>query len=127
MAELQDIAELVFQRFKDVPNVTEEDAEAWTLRAFIEHGYAEDANVPDNQTMLLLLYAEWDAALNLAMNTAYYFEYKDAEESVDKRLVSEQYRRLATELRKRYDAKKAEGSGGLGGSRFNVMTRVDRP
>ena len=127
MAELHEISELVLQRFKDVPNVTEEDAEAWTLRAFIEHGYAEDANVPDNQTMLLLLYAEWDAALNLAMNTAYYFEYKDAEESVDKRLISEQYRRLATELRKRYDAKKAEGSGGLGGSRFNVMTRVDRP
>lgn len=127
MANLDELSELVLQRFKDVPNVAIEDARAWTFRAFMEHGYADDANVPDRESMLIVLYAEWDAALNLAMNTAYYFDYTDAEESVDKRLVSEQYRRLSLELRKRYDAKKAEGSGGIGGSRFAVMTRVDRP
>lgn len=125
MASLQEIAERVYQRYKNVPNVTMEDAELWASRAFMEHGYSEDANVPDSRVMLLVLYAEWDGAVNLALNTAYYFQYNDSEESVDKRLVSEQYRRLSSELRKRYDAKKAE-VGARASSRFNVMTRVDR-
>lgn len=127
MAELAELSESLLRRFKDVPNVTKEDTDDWVLRSMLEHGFAEDANVPDSQVVLLLLYAEWDATLQLALKTAYYFEYKDAEETVDKRMVSEQYRRLASELRRKYEQKKAEGSGGIGGSRFNVMTRIDRP
>lgn len=126
MAELSDLAERLLLRFKDVPNVTIDDAMEWIERSLLEHGIRSDADVPDRQILLVLLYAEWDACLQMALNTAYYFEYKDGEETVDKRNISDHYRKVAVELKKRYDEKKAVGSDGLGGSRFTVIPRVDR-
>jgi len=126
MAKLAELSEMLLKRFKDVPNVTIEDTNNWIERSMLEHGYDLDADVPSNQVLLVLLYAEWDGAMQIALRTAYYFEYKDSDESVDKRNVSEQYRNVAADLWKAYERKKAEGAGGLGGSRFHVMSRVDR-
>lgn len=126
MAKLAELSEMLLKRFKDVPNVTLEDTNNWVERSMLEHGYDLDADVPSNQVLLVLLYAEWDGAMQIALRTAYYFEYKDSDESVDKRNVSEQYRNVAADLWKAYERKKAEGAGGLGGSRFYVMSRVDR-
>lgn len=127
MASKTELAESLLKRYKDVPNVEQDDADNWIERAMLEHGLNADADVPQDLTLLVLLYAEWDGALQIALKTAHYFEYKDAEESVDKRAVSEQFRRIAAELRKEYDRKKSKGAAGIGGSRFAIMTRADRP
>lgn len=126
MAKLDDLSAILLKRFKDVPNVTTEDADDWVERSMLEHGYDVTADVPRDQVLLVLLYAEWDGTLQIALKAAHYFEYKDSEETVDKRNISEQYRQVATELWKNYERKKAQGSGGIGGSRFAVATRVDR-
>lgn len=125
MANLSELAENLEKRFKGVPNATIEDAENWTERSMLEHGYMAEDDVPDDQKLLVLLYAEWDGTLQLALQTAYYFEYTDGEETVDKAKISEQYRNVAAELRKKYEKKNVE-SGPSSNTRFTIMTRADR-
>lgn len=128
MAKLSDLSDSLLRRFKDVPNVDKEDTDDWIERAMLEHGFSAESDVPQDTVLLVLLFAEWDGALQISLKTAFYFEYKDAEESVDKRSISEQFRRVASELEKKYQRKKAEGSSGLGGGpAFRIMTRADRP
>lgn len=126
MAMLSELSQSLLKRLKDVPNVLEEDTDGWIERSMLEHGYSVETDVPQDQVLLVLLYAEWDASLQISFKSAHYFQYKDSEETVDKRNVSEQYRHIATELLKSYERKKAAGSGGFGGSRFHVATRIDR-
>lgn len=126
MAELDELTDSLMQRLKGVPNVERNDAEEWVKWSMMEHGYEAEDDVPANDALLVLLFAEWDASLQISFQTAHFFEYKDSEESVDKRAISEQYRRVAAELKKRYDKKKAEGTASQGGSRFVIPTRADR-
>ena len=126
MATLSELSQSLLKRFKDVPNITVEDTNDWIERSMLEHGFSLEADVPQTQILLILLYAEWDGSLQIALKSAHYFEYKDSEETIDKRNVSEQYRQIATELWRNYERKKAQGSGGIGGSRFYVAPRVDR-
>lgn len=125
MAKLSELAENLEKRFKGVPNASIEDANNWAERSMLEHGYMADDDVPDNQKLLVLLYAEWDGALQLSLQTAYYFEYTDGEETIDKAKISEQYRKVAVELRKKYENKSVE-SGPSSNTRFTIMTRADR-
>lgn len=124
MANMSELSEKLLKRFKDVPNVTKEDTDFWIERSLMEHGYRADQEVPASDELLVLLYAEWDGTLQIALRASHYFEYTDSEETVDKRNVSEQYRQIATELRREYDRKRASS---VGPSRFSVATRVDRP
>jgi hypothetical protein len=126
MATYKDLAERLLTRFRDVPKVTLVDAEDWMVAAMEEHGLRLDRDVPPNMERLLLLYAEADGAQNISLRTAFYFEYRDGEESVDKRNVSEQYRKIATELWKKYREKKIEVGFGIAGTRFGVAPRIDR-
>lgn len=126
MASQVELAEKLLRRFKGVPNVTAEDASDWITSAMAEHGFDADADVPLQFEQLVLLFAEADGAGLIALQTAYFFSYKDGEESVDKRGVSEQYRKVATELWKKYERKKAD-SGLTGATRFHIMKRADRP
>lgn len=125
MAELEELSTRLLQRFKNVPNVTLADTEEWISLAMNEHGFATTANVPTAYITLIMLYAEADGTGNIALSTAYYFEYKDGEETVDKKGVSEQYRKIATELWKKYERKKAD-SGISGATRFVIAKRADR-
>lgn len=125
MATKSELATTLLGRFKGVPNVEIDDAENWIERSLIEHGYRIDQDVRDEDTLLVLLYAEWDGTTQLALRTAYYFEYKDSEESVDKRMVSEAYRNMADQLWKTYERKKNE-AGRTAGPRFRVMRRADQ-
>jgi hypothetical protein len=125
MATKSELATTLLSRFKGVPNVGQEDVDAWVERSMLEHGYRIDQEVSDDDTLIILLYAEWDGATQLALRTAYYFEYKDSEESVDKRMVSETYRNLADQLWKSYERKKNE-VGRTAGPRFRIMPRADR-
>lgn len=124
MAYKAELSELLLKRFKDVPNLTVDDTNIWIERSMMEHGYRDDRNVPDSNILPVLLYAEWDGALQIALRSAHFFEYKDSEETVDKRNVSEQYRQIATELRREYDRVRARTI--TNGARFSVATRVDR-
>lgn len=125
MATKSELATTLLGRFKGVPNVEIDDAENWIERSLIEHGYRIDQDVRDEDTLLVLLYAEWDGTTQLALRTAYYFEYKDSEESVDKRMVSEAYRNMADQLWKTYERKKNE-AGRTAGPRFRVLRRADQ-
>jgi hypothetical protein len=125
MATKSELATTLLSRFKGVPNVDTTDTDEWIGRSLLEHGYRLDQDVPVDDQLLVLLYAEWDAATQLALRTAYYFEYKDSEESVDKRMVSETYRNLADQLWKTYERKKNE-AGRTAGPRFRIMPRADR-
>lgn len=127
MASMGEIAVRLENRFKDVPNVGASDVSDWVEISMNEHGYSASDNVPTGEIPLILLYAEADGASQIALRTAHYFDFVDKDESVDKSMVSDQYRKLSDELWKRYKRKKDEGVGGHGGSRFYIMKRVDRP
>ena len=124
MAELPELSATLLRRFRGVPLVDLEDTTDWIERAMLEHGFNPNSNVPQDATLLVLLFAEWDGTLQISLKTAHYFSYKDAEESVDKRIISEQFRKVASELQKRYEKKKL--SSDLGGQGFYIMTRADR-
>lgn len=126
MATKSELATALLSRFKGVPNVDIEDAESWIERSMLEHDFRIDRDVPDEDQLLILMYAEWDGTMQIALRTAYYFQYKDAEETVDKRMVSETYRNMAELLYRKYEKKKNE-AGRTAGPRFSVMTRADRP
>jgi hypothetical protein len=125
MATKSELATTLLSRFKGVPNVEQSDVDEWIDRSLLEHGYRLDQDVRDDDQLLILLYAEWDGASQLALRTAYYFEYKDSEETVDKRMVSETYRNLADQLWRSYERKKNE-AGRTAGPRFRIMPRADR-
>lgn len=126
MAKLKELSDRLLTRFKDVPGVEDEDTELWIKMSLNDHGYKEDANVPLEDVSLVMTYAEADGASQIALRTAYYFQYSDRDESVDKTNVAEQYRKLADSLWDRYKEKRAKGTNNFGGSKFSVATRVDR-
>lgn len=126
MASLAELSGTLLRRFKNVPNVTLEDTTDWVSLAMAEHEFEPEDDVPTEYVSLILLYSEADGAGIVSLQTAYYFSYKDGEESVDKRGVSEQYRKVATELWKKYERKKAN-SGLSGATQFSIMKRADRP
>lgn len=126
MATRTELIEMLMRRLNKVPNATIEDMENWVDMSMMEHGYRSDQDVPQNRVLLVLLYAEWDACISIALQSAHFFEYKDAEETVDKRAISEQYRRLASELKKRYNEKKLDLTNTDGSTVFHIATRADR-
>lgn len=126
MASLAELSGTLLRRFKNVPNVSLEDTTDWVTLAMAEHEFDATDDVPTEYVTLILLFAEADGAGLISLQTAYYFSYKDGEESVDKRGVSEQYRKVATELWKKYERKKAD-SGLAGATVFSIMRRADRP
>ena len=126
MALLSELAVMLMRRFREVPGVSLEDTTEWMEYSFREHGYRLDQNVPENAISLVLLHAEADGTSQIALRTAFYFEYKDADEAVDKSMVSDTYRTLSEKLWERYYRKKSEGTDGSGGSSVAFMQRRDR-
>jgi hypothetical protein len=122
MATLAEMSERLLKRFKGVPNITLEDTTDWTEDALLSHGYSVADNVSSEITNLLLLYAQSQGAHQIAISSAHFFSYKDGDEQVDKSMISEQYRKLAADLRNQYEQTKASS-----GSSFKVMRRIDRP
>lgn len=127
LATIGELSQRLLDRFKDVPNVDIKDTEEWIEMGMNEHGYSRQDNVPTEFIPFVMLYAEADGASQVALRTAYYFEYSDKDESVNKTKVADNYRKLAESLWERYRHKRSEGIGDIGGSRYHQMTRVDRP
>jgi len=123
MANQTELAERLLKRFKGVPNYTIDDALDVVADAMQDHGYSLTATVPSDKTSLILLLAQSKGALQIAIATAHYFSYQDGEEAVDKSKISDQYRKLARDLRTEYEREKARESG----SAFRMARRIDRP
>lgn len=119
----QDISDRLYRMFKGVPNFTEEDALELVEDALAEHGIAPTDSVPSDKVRLITLYAQMRGAWQIAFSVAHYFRFTDGEESVDKSMVADNYRRLAQNLQRDYDIE----NGRLSGNRFRTMTRIDRP
>jgi hypothetical protein len=126
VATLAELSQRLLKRFKGVPNITIEDATDWAEESMLEHGYTLLQTVPTESESLILLYAQAEGARQISISTAHFFVYKDSDEQIDKSKISEQYRKLALDLKSNYDQKKSEGVGGVGGSRFKGLTRADR-
>lgn len=123
MADSVELAERLYRRFKGVPNFEESDARELVEDAMQEHGYAPTAEVPKKNERLVLLYAQFQAAWQIAFSVAHYFKFVDGEEEIDKSMVSSNYRSLAKDLQEEYEKERYREHG----SAFKIMHRVDRP
>lgn len=54
---------------------------------------------------------------------AHYFKFGDGEESVDKSMVADNYRKLAKDFQTEYELE----VGRVFGNNFRIMPRIDRP
>jgi len=123
MVTKQVLAERLARRFKGVPNFVLTDAQELVVDALQTQGLDPSADIPADKQNIVLLCAQAEGALQIALSTAHYFSYRDGEESVDKSKVSEQYRKLAQDLRAEYEREKASA----GGTGFRIAKRIDRP
>ena len=118
MADRDELIERLSRRFKGVPNFDLTDAEELIDEAIEAHKNDKDAS--DD---LVLLYAQTQGAWQIAFSVAHYFRFTDGEESVDKSMVADNYRKLARDLQVEYDKE----IGKIFGNNFRIMTRIDRP
>src|SRR5690625_7636762 len=91
-----ELSERLYRRFKGVPNFDEIDAKELVEESLEVH----DVDASDD---LVLMYAQVQGAWQIAFSVAHYFKFSDGEESVDKSLVAENYRKLAKDLQSQYD------------------------
>lgn len=124
MAKATDLSALLFNRFKDVPNLTEADALLVIQEMVVLFGLTDELDplfVPKYMS-----FATSEMAMKIALNTAHYFKFTDGEETVDKSLVSENYRRVAKDYRSQYDGMVREENR-KPTSAFKNAHRIDRP
>ena len=118
-----ELTDTLYQRFKGVPGFTKQEAESLVIDAMRTHGYAPSDSVKPDEINLVLLYAQYNGAWQIALSVAHYFKFADGEEQVDKSMIADNYRRLAKDLQGDYESEK----GKLFGNNFRIMTRLDRP
>lgn len=129
MASSRELEQRLAARFSGVPGITDADLTAWLTEAAYSYGYSPTTldTVPDVETPLVLLLAQIQGARAIAFSTAHYFKYTDAEETVDKTMVSEQYRNMVTLLTADYTRDKdIVDRDKRQHSTFHVMRRLDR-
>lgn len=124
MANEAELTERLYRRFKGVPNFENTNAQELVEESLQAHGFAPSADVPSDEVKKILLYAQIQASWQIAFSVAHYFKFTDGEESVDKSMVSENYRKLAKDLQADYDS---DDTSNKPSSNFAVMKRLDRP
>jgi hypothetical protein len=130
MATLTQMTERLSKRFTAVTAQPALEAAAIDVMAdtFELFGYEVSADVPITDINRLLAYGSSELALQIALDAARFFKYTDGEESVDKSMVSKEYRAFAALFKADYLAEEAKQAEELiGGSVFRVMRRLDRP
>lgn len=123
MATTDDLAERLLRRFKGVPNFDITDAKELVEESLRVHGLESSEAIPSDKETLILLYAQTQGAWQVALSVAHYFSFTDGEESVDKSMIADNYRRLARDFQVDYDLE----TGRLAGNNFRLMPRIDRP
>lgn len=128
MANYPQLIERLTARFRQVPGVEPADIDAWLTEALYQYGYAPLTafDIPDDETPLVLLLAQIHGARTIAFSVSHYFKYTDGEESVDKTMVAEQYRKLAADLVTEYERERGVIIGRKSASSFHVARRLDR-
>ncbi|WP_273717072.1 hypothetical protein [Alkalihalobacillus pseudalcaliphilus] len=124
MATIDDLKTRLLARFRAVPGVTDEDVATWVIESMIYHGYSDTSDVPEIDTAKILLYAQGDGCFQIAAQVGHYFQYTDGEEAVNKSMISDNYRKLARELRIEHRRKIAEDRARF--STFKAPRRQDR-
>lgn len=125
MANKVEISALLYNRFNNVPSLTMDDTNAVVDEMVIVFELNE-LDIPAKDVMKLMAYASSEMAMKIALNTAHYFKFTDGEESIDKSLVSENYRKLAKDYRGQFDSM-AQGEERRAKSSFKNTHRIDRP
>ncbi len=123
MATSAELVERLYRRFKGVPNFELTDAQELVDESLQYHGIASTANIPSDKETAILLYAQVQGAWQIAFSVAHYFKFSDGEESIDKSMIADNYRRLAKDLQTEYDLE----MGKQFGNNFRIMPRIDRP
>ena len=128
MATLTQMTERLMKRFNAVTAQPALQAAAIDVMAdtFGALGYDAFADVPPTDINRLLAYGSAELALQIALDAARFFKYTDGEESVDKTMVSKEYRAFASIFKADYLAEEPKLIAG-DGSAFRVMKRLDRP
>lgn len=124
MATQAQMAAALYQRFKDVPTLTELDTQAVIDEMVMTFGLLDE--IPGIDVPKYLMYATSEMAMKIALNTAHYFKFIDGEETVDKSLVSENYRRVAKDYRSQFD-QTVRDENRRPTSKFKNAHRIDRP
>lgn len=120
-----ELAAMMHARFQDVPGMTNADSESVVDELITVFGLNEN-DIPVADLTKYLSYASAEMAMKIALNTAHYFQFTDGEESVNKSTVSENYRKVAAEYRRQYDAMTKEENR-KPKSTFKNSHRIDRP
>lgn len=118
-----ELVAVMMNRFKGVPGFTKQDALDVITEAMANHGYKPSDSVNPKDVNLVLLSAQAQGAWQIAVSVAHYFKFTDGEESVDKSMVAENYRKLARDFQEEYDRAQAK----LFGNNFKIAPRIDRP
>jgi hypothetical protein len=95
------LSDRLAKRFRNVPGVTSTDISYWIAEAEAESGYTAD-NPEDDKNNALLYLALSIGFHVIATDAARYFKYSDADESVDKTGIAEQYIKLSKDARRQY-------------------------
>lgn len=125
MATLETMSQRLGRRFDAVTALPDDAAVTTMGDTFETFGYRPSADVPPADIGKLLSYASAELATLVAINAASYFKYTDGEESVDKSMISKEYRELAKLFRDEYQAELADQDL-VWKSSFAVMPRRDR-
>jgi|SRR5699024_1407045 len=126
MYSFSEVLEMIKSRFNSIPNVSEDDIAVWVEASYSWHGLDKADIVSPEFASLIMLYAEADGTSQVALRTSHFFEFSDKDESVNKSMISENYRKAAESLWNRYYRKRDEGVDGYGGSTMHYMRRLDR-
>lgn len=130
MATLTQMTDRLTKRFTAVTAQPALESAAIDVMAdtFELFGFDASADVPITELNRLLAYSSSELALQIALDAARFFKYSDGEESVDKTMVSKEYRAFSAIFKADYLAEEAKQAEALiGGSVFRVMKRIDRP
>ena len=125
MITKSEIVAMIHSRFGNVPGLTASDVESVVNELVTVFGLDEN-DIPVVDITKFLSYGSAELAMKIALNTAHYFQFTDGEESVNKSMVSENYRKLAAEYRRQFDAMTKEENR-KPKSKFTNAHRIDRP
>lgn len=128
MATLLQMTERLTKRFTAVTAQPALQTAAASVMAdtFELFEYEASADVPVTDINRLLAYSSAELALQIALDAARFFKYTDGEESVDKSMVSKEYREFSAIFKADYLAEEASRVT-TETSAFRVMKRLDRP
>jgi hypothetical protein len=125
MANFYNLVDSLRHRFKNVPNVEQEDCEEWVRTAISRHGVPNNDpdRIPHDEEHLIILLGEAIGAKRIALDTGHYFRYQDGDEVVDKTEVSQHWLRMANSFELDYRRQNSMKGKNV---RYRVARRLDR-